>query len=203
MTLPVLTDEDLAGGSPRCVSRRSNSCGFCVGSRPVRRGRSSIFGNERYGRDWVVQPLDRYLRDDFDIRYWRVQSHSSMRLTVQHWIGQMEPVGVPARILGGDEPDAASHLCRGRVQPATDGAIQQIRPGSPGHAELVHGVQRHPLDRETVRPTNRRAPYPLTTSRSSASGTSTSSPSGICNTMSGPARPTASATGRRNSSRRY
>ena len=56
----------------------------------------------------------------------------------------MEQVGIPARVLGGDERDATSHLCRGRVQPATDGAIQQIRPGSPGHAELVHGLQRHP-----------------------------------------------------------
>lgn len=54
-----------------------------------------VFGNERYGRDWVVQPLERYLHDDFDIRYWRVQSHSSMRLTVPHWIGRWNRSGFP------------------------------------------------------------------------------------------------------------
>ena len=59
-------------------------------SRPV-----VVFGNERYGRDWIVQPLERYLRDDFDIRYWRVQSHSSMRLTVPHWIGRWNRSGFP------------------------------------------------------------------------------------------------------------
>jgi len=59
-------------------------------SRPV-----VVFGNERYGRDWVVQPLEPYLRDDFDIRYWRVQSHSSMRLTVPHWIGRWNRSGFP------------------------------------------------------------------------------------------------------------
>ena len=59
-------------------------------SRPV-----VVFGNERYGRDWIVQPLEPYLKDDFDIRYWRVQSHSSMRLTVPHWIGRWNRSGFP------------------------------------------------------------------------------------------------------------
>ena len=54
-----------------------------------------VFGNERYGRDWIVQPLERYLQADFDIRYWRVQSHSSMRLTVPHWIGRWNRSGFP------------------------------------------------------------------------------------------------------------
>ena len=54
-----------------------------------------VFGNERYGRDWVVQPLEPYLRDDFGVRYWRVQSHSSMRLTVPHWIGRWNRSGFP------------------------------------------------------------------------------------------------------------
>ena len=54
-----------------------------------------VFGNERYGRDWVVQPLARHLKDDFDIRYWRVQSHHSMRLTVPHWEGRWNRSGFP------------------------------------------------------------------------------------------------------------
>ncbi len=59
-------------------------------SRPV-----VVFGNERYGRDWAVQPLERYLKDEFDVRYWRIQSHSSMRLTVPHWIGRWNRSGFP------------------------------------------------------------------------------------------------------------
>ncbi len=54
-----------------------------------------VFGNERYGRDWIVQPLERHLKDDFDVRYWRVQSHSSMRLTVPHWVGRWNRSGFP------------------------------------------------------------------------------------------------------------
>ena len=95
-------------------------------SRPV-----VVFGNERYGRDWVVQPLEPYLRDDFDIRYWRVQSHSSMRLTVPHWIGRWNRSGFPPGILGGDERDSAPHRGRGRVQPSQDGALQQVRAWRP------------------------------------------------------------------------
>ena len=59
-------------------------------SRPI-----VVFGNERYGRDWIVQPLEKHLKNDFDIRYWRVQSHSSMRLTVPHWVGRWNRSGFP------------------------------------------------------------------------------------------------------------
>ena len=56
----------------------------------------------------------------------------------------MEPVGFPAGVLGGDERDAAPHRGCGRVQPSKDGALQQVRARGPRHAQLVHGVQRHP-----------------------------------------------------------
>ena len=47
------------------------------------------------GGTGVVQPLERYLKDDFDVRYWRVQSHHSMRLTVPHWEGRWNRSGFP------------------------------------------------------------------------------------------------------------
>ena len=46
-----------------------------------------IIGNDKgqllgggYGRTWVVEPLEEYLRDGFDVRYDRVTSHGTMRL---------------------------------------------------------------------------------------------------------------------------
>ena len=44
-----------------------------------------VFGNDRYGRIFVVEPLEPYL-DGFDIHYERVPSHGSMRLTVPYHI---------------------------------------------------------------------------------------------------------------------
>ena len=41
-----------------------------------------VVGNDRYGRQWVVEPLEEHLRDDFIIRYDRVPSHASWRLRV-------------------------------------------------------------------------------------------------------------------------
>ena len=89
-----LTDEDVR------ESRRAAYEAVCL-LRFLRRFKAGttrpvvVYGNERYGRDWVVQPLERYLRDDFDVRYWRVQSHHSMRLTVPHWEGRWNRAGFP------------------------------------------------------------------------------------------------------------
>ena len=41
-----------------------------------------VVGNDRYGRQWVVEPLEEFLRDGFTLRYSGVPSHLSMRLTV-------------------------------------------------------------------------------------------------------------------------
>ena len=43
-----------------------------------------LIGNDRYGRQWVVEPLEDYLENDFFIRYFRIPSHKSMRLSVRH-----------------------------------------------------------------------------------------------------------------------
>ena len=46
-------------------------------SRPI-----VVVGNNRYGRQWVVEPLEDLLGDGFTLRYDGVPSHTSMRLTV-------------------------------------------------------------------------------------------------------------------------
>ena len=46
-------------------------------SRPI-----VVVGNNRYGRQWVVEPLETFLGDSFTLRYDGVPSHTSMRLTV-------------------------------------------------------------------------------------------------------------------------
>ena len=46
----------------------------------------TVFGNDRYGRVYLVEPLAPYLASaDFDLLYERVPSHASMRLTVPHY----------------------------------------------------------------------------------------------------------------------
>ena len=45
-----------------------------------------IIGNDRYGRQWGVEPLEEHLKDDFTIVYPRVPSHRSTRLTVPNMI---------------------------------------------------------------------------------------------------------------------
>ena len=50
------------------------------------RARSSrhivVVGNDRYGRQWVVEPLEVYLNEGFTLRYDRVRSGTSTRLSV-------------------------------------------------------------------------------------------------------------------------
>lgn len=48
-------------------------------SRPV-----VVVGNNRYGRQWLVEPLEPFLSRDFTLRYDGVPSHQSMRLGVPH-----------------------------------------------------------------------------------------------------------------------
>ena len=45
-----------------------------------------IIGNDRYGRQWGIEPLEECLKDDFTIVYPRVPSHRSTRLTVPNMI---------------------------------------------------------------------------------------------------------------------
>jgi hypothetical protein len=63
-------------------------------SRPV-----VAVGNDRYGRQWVVEPLEDYLRDDFILRYDRVPSHKSMRLSVRNRLPGYVRLGFPREFV--------------------------------------------------------------------------------------------------------
>ena len=41
-----------------------------------------VLGNDRFGRQWVVEPIEEYLGDGFTVRYDRVRSGTSTRLSV-------------------------------------------------------------------------------------------------------------------------
>jgi hypothetical protein len=53
----------------------------------------TVLGNERYGRLFVVEPLEPYLRGGFHLHYERVPSHGSMRLTVPHYLERFQRNG--------------------------------------------------------------------------------------------------------------
>ena len=54
-----------------------------------------VVGNDRYGRQWVVEPLLDYLKGDFTLRYDRVRSHTSFRLRVPHEVENKVRAGFP------------------------------------------------------------------------------------------------------------
>ena len=41
-----------------------------------------VVGNDRYGRQWVVEPIEVYLKEGFTLRYDRVRSGTATRLSV-------------------------------------------------------------------------------------------------------------------------
>ena len=70
-------------------------------SRPV-----VAVGNDRYGRQWVVEPLEDYLKDDFIVRYDRVPSHKSMRLSVRNRLPGYVRLGFPREFV----KDISEHM---------------------------------------------------------------------------------------------
>ena len=54
-----------------------------------------VVGNDRYGRQWVVEPLQDYLKSDFTLRYDRVRSHKSFRLRIPHEVESKARAGFP------------------------------------------------------------------------------------------------------------
>ena len=54
-----------------------------------------VVGNDRYGRQWVVEPLQDYLKDGFTLRDDRVRSHASFRLRVPHEVDSKARAGFP------------------------------------------------------------------------------------------------------------
>ncbi len=89
--LPVLDHEHrekwrLEGQHMREVKRAAyEAAEFLRFLRRFRAGTSRpivVVGNNRYGRQWVVEPLEELLRDGFTLRYDGVPSHMSTRLSV-------------------------------------------------------------------------------------------------------------------------
>ena len=89
--LPVLDHEHrdkwrLEGQQMREVKRAGyEAAEFLRFLRRFRAGTSRpivVVGNNRYGRQWVVEPLEELLRDGFTLRYDGVPSHMSTRLSV-------------------------------------------------------------------------------------------------------------------------
>ncbi len=64
-----------------------------------------VVGNYRYGRHWVVEPLEEYLENGFAVRYYRVPSHHSMRLTVPHYLERQIISGFPPEFVKELEAD--------------------------------------------------------------------------------------------------
>ena len=58
-----------------------------------------MFGNDRYGRIYLVEPLEPYLGDGFEVLYERVPSHSSMRLTVPHYVDRFHRSGFAPKVI--------------------------------------------------------------------------------------------------------
>ncbi len=58
-----------------------------------------VVGNERYGRQWVVEPLEGHLKGQFEVRYDRIPSHGSMRLTVPHYLERFQRNGFPPEFM--------------------------------------------------------------------------------------------------------
>lgn len=55
---------------------------FLRGFRARTSRRIVVVGNDRYGRQWVVEPIEVYLKEGFTLRYDRVRSGTSTRLSV-------------------------------------------------------------------------------------------------------------------------
>ena len=82
-------------------------------------------GGGGYGRQWVVEPIEDYLRGDFEVRYDRVTSHARMRLSVpaafpksfvRELCDQMPNIVIVdgGRVVRDDEPRASTdgHMVR-------------------------------------------------------------------------------------------
>ena len=55
---------------------------FLKGFRGRTRRPIVVVGNDRYGRQWVIEPIEAYLKEGFTLRYDRVRSGTSTRLSV-------------------------------------------------------------------------------------------------------------------------
>lgn len=82
-----------------------------------------VVGNHRYGRQWIVEPIEHQLGDEFAVRYDRVPSHHSWALTVPHHLER--------QIISGFPPEFVREL--GETMPH----VVLVDVSSPGRTEGV------------------------------------------------------------------
>jgi hypothetical protein len=89
----TLTDED-AHEARRSALEAKGLLDFLREFRSKTNRPITVFGNDRYGRIFLVEPLEPYLPPaQFDLLYDRVPSHASMRLTVPNYVDRFHRSG--------------------------------------------------------------------------------------------------------------
>ena len=92
-----------------------------------------VVGNDRYGRQWVVEPIEAYLKEGFTLRYDRVRSGTSTRLSV--------PAAFPREFVK-EISERMPHIVivdASHAPPGND--VMQLSRGPPGLCPLVRCVQ--------------------------------------------------------------
>ena len=84
---PVAADESLLSEQHlaevgRTAYEATEFLKFLRGFRACTSRHIVVVGNDRYGRQWVVEPIEAYLKEGFTLRYDRVRSGTSTRLSV-------------------------------------------------------------------------------------------------------------------------
>ena len=84
---PVAADESLLSEQHlaevgRTAYEATEFLKFLRGFRTRTSRHTVVVGNDRYGRQWVVEPIEAYLKEGFTLRYDRVRSGTSTRLSV-------------------------------------------------------------------------------------------------------------------------
>ena len=88
-----LTDED-AHEAKRAALEAKGLLDFLREFRSSTDRPITVFGNDRYGRIFLVEPLEPHLpAGEFDLLCDRIPSHSSMRLTVPHYVDRFHRSG--------------------------------------------------------------------------------------------------------------
>ena len=78
---PHLSEQHLAEVG-RTAYEAAGFLRFLKGFRACTTRHIVVVGNDRYGRQWVVEPIETYLQEGFTLRYDRVRSGTSTRLSV-------------------------------------------------------------------------------------------------------------------------
>ena len=112
-------------------------------SRPI-----VVVGNDRYGRQWVVEPLQDYLKEDFTLRYDRVRSHSSFRLRVPHEVESKARAGFPQDLVRELSEEMPHVVIVDARNPVRGPGMMKMSRGARDYVNWFMVFQRHPGGRE-------------------------------------------------------